>query len=143
MPSATRTVTINRPIDEVFAFFTTPFNDKKWRRHVKEIKAPGPLEVGTRIHQLVAGPRGRGIRAHIEVTRIDPPNAYDFRVVAGPIRPHGEFRLRPDGEGTEVTLTLSAAIGGLKGRLMERPVQKSMEIEVAGLETAKRVIESS
>jgi hypothetical protein len=40
-----------------------------------------------------------------------------------------------------VTLSLSADLGGLKKLVLSRPVQKSMNGEVAGLDTAKRVIE--
>ncbi len=34
MPNAQRTITINRPVGEVFTFFATPANDPKWQpRH--------------------------------------------------------------------------------------------------------------
>jgi uncharacterized protein YndB with AHSA1/START domain len=141
MPSASRTVIIDRPIDDVFAFFTTHANDLSWRPLLKEITAEGPPAVGARIHQVIPGPGGRGIVADIEVTAYEPPRRYAFKVVAGPVRPHGEFRLRPAGATTEVTLSLSADLGGLKKLVLSRPVQKSMNGEVAGLDTAKRVIE--
>lgn len=141
MPSASRTVTIDRPIDDVFAFFTTHSNDPSWRPFLKEIKAEGPPAVGSRIHQVVPGPGGRGIPADIEVTAYDPPSRYAFTVIAGPVRPHGEFRLRPVGATTEVTLSLSAHLGGVKKLVLSRPVQKSMNAEVAGLDTAKRILE--
>jgi hypothetical protein len=60
MPSARRSIIINRPIDEVFTFFTTHSNDVKWRPHVKEIAATSPPAVGERIHQVVSGPGGWG-----------------------------------------------------------------------------------
>lgn len=143
MPSAQRTIVIDRPADQVFAFFANPANDKTWRPHVKEIAAEGPPAVGSRIHQVVDGPGGRGIAADIEVTAYDPPTRYAFLVVAGPARPKGEFRFVPSGVGTEVQFSLSAEIGGLKRFLLTGPVQKSMDGEVAALDTAKRLIESS
>jgi hypothetical protein len=39
MPSATRTIAIDRSPDDVFAFFSDPANDQRWRGHVKEIAA--------------------------------------------------------------------------------------------------------
>lgn len=36
MPSAQRTITINRPPEQVFAFFTDHGNDPRWRPYVKE-----------------------------------------------------------------------------------------------------------
>jgi uncharacterized protein YndB with AHSA1/START domain len=141
MPSASRTIIIDRPIDRVFAFFTTPSNDPKWRPHVKEIKAEEPPAVGSRIHQVIPGPGGRGIPADIQVTAYEPPTRYAFEVIAGPVRPQGEFRLTPAGATTEVTLSLSADLGGIKKLVLSRPVQRSMNGEVAGLDTAKRLLE--
>ena len=142
MPSASRTVIVDRPIDEVFTFFTTPSNDPKWRPHVKEIHGQGPPEVGTRIHQVVPGPGGRGIAADIQITAYEPPNRYAFKVIAGPVRPEGEFRFTAAGTTTEVTLSMRADLGGLKGLLLSRPVQRSLDGEVAGLDTAKRLLEA-
>jgi uncharacterized protein YndB with AHSA1/START domain len=142
MPSAQRTITIDRPPDQVFAFFADPANDQKWRPHVKEIAAEGAPGVGRRIHQIVDGPGGRGIAADIEVSGYEPPSRYAFEVVAGPARPKGEFRFQPAGTGTEASFSLSADIGGIKRFLLSGPVQRSMDGEMRSLDTAKRLIEA-
>jgi len=141
MPSAQRTITIDRPPDQVFAFFADPANDQKWRPHVKEIAAEGPPAVGRRIHQVVEGPMGRGLAADIEVTGYEPPTRYAFQVVAGPARPRGEFRFTPTSGGTEASFSLSAEIGGIKRFLLSGPVQSSMDGEMKALDTAKRLLE--
>jgi uncharacterized protein YndB with AHSA1/START domain len=143
MPAATRTIVIERDIEAVFAFFTNPDNDPKWRAHVKEIAAAGAPAVGARIHQVVAGPGGRGIPADIEVTGYEAPSRYAFRVVAGPARPVGEMRFAPAGPGTEVTFSLEAQLGGVKKLLMSRPIQTSMDGEMAALDRAKALLEST
>jgi uncharacterized membrane protein len=143
MPSASRTILVNRPADEVFAFFSTPANDPKWRAHVKEIEAVGAPAVGAKVHQVIAGPGGRGIAADIEITAYEPSTRYAFKVTAGPARPVGEFRFAPHGEGTDVTFSLDAELGGVKKLLMSGSVQKSMDGEMASLDTAKRLIESA
>ena len=142
MPHAERTIVINRPPDQVFAFFADPANDRSWRTHVREIHADGPIRQGARVRQVVDGPGGRGIDADLEVTAYEPPTRYAFQVVAGPARPKGEFRLAPSGVGTAVTFSLDAELGGWKLFLMSRPVQASMDGEMAGLDTAKTIIES-
>jgi hypothetical protein len=45
-------------------------------------------------------------------------------------------------DGTEATLTLAAELSGLKKLLRSKPVQKSMDSEVASLDQAKAVLES-
>jgi uncharacterized protein YndB with AHSA1/START domain len=142
MPSAERTIEIDRPPDEVFAFFADPARDRAWRPHVKEIAAQGPAGVGATIHQVVEGPGGRGIPADIEITAYEPPTRYAFRVIAGPARPIGEFRFSPSGAGTSVAFALRAELGGIKGLLLGRPVQASMNGEMAALDKAKALIEA-
>jgi uncharacterized protein YndB with AHSA1/START domain len=143
MPQAQRVVLISRPVDEVFAFFTDTANDSRWRSHVKEISAASPFGVGTRIHQVVAGPGGRGIPADIEVTDYQPPVRYAFHGVAGPVRPLGEFQFASVDGGTQVSFSLTAKLSGIKKFLMSKPVQKSMDGEMAALDKAKEILEQS
>ena len=142
MPNATRTITIARPPDQVFAFFSNHANDRIWRPAVAEIEPVDGGVVGTRIHQVVKGPGGRGIAADIEVTANEPPSRDAFQVVAGPVRPRGELRFAPSGDGTEVQFSLAADVGGWKRFVLGGPVQKSMDGEMAGLDRAKAAIES-
>ena len=141
MPSATRTITIDRPPEDVFAFFSDPANDQQWRSHVKEIAAGGQPGVGRKVHQVIEGPGGRGLPADIEVTAYDPPRRYGFQVVAGPARPRGEFVVSPSGSGSSVTFSLAADLGGWKRFVMSRPVQSSMDGEMANLDRAKAILE--
>jgi uncharacterized membrane protein len=142
MPNASRTILINRPIAEVFAFFADAENDPRWRSGVKEIKRQGELGAGTRYRQRVKGPGGRAVPADIEVTAYEPESHVAFQGVAGPVRPHGNYEFHDKGTATEVTFTLDAQITGIKKLFMGGAVQKSMDAEVAGLDRAKSVLES-
>jgi uncharacterized protein YndB with AHSA1/START domain len=142
MPHAERTVQINRPPATVFAFFADSENDPQWRTHVKEITRNGPIGPGMTYRQRIAGPGGRAIPSDFEVTTYEPDSQLAFRVTAGPVRPSGKYVFRPADGGTEVTLSLSAELSGLKKLLMSRPVQKSMDSETAALDRAKSVLES-
>jgi hypothetical protein len=54
------------------------------------------------------------------------------------------MRFAPTAEGgTEITFTLEADLGGLKRILMGKPVQKSMDGEMANLDKAKALLEAS
>jgi uncharacterized membrane protein len=144
MARASRTVRINRPVTQVFDFFTDVTNEKRWRgEHLKEISISGPFAVGSVVHQEVAAPGGRTIAADYRITEFVPEASYVFDVIAGPARPHGDFRFAPAGpDATDVTFVLSADLGGLKKLLMARPVQKSMDGEVAALDRAKAILEA-
>lgn len=144
MPRAQRTLVIARPVSAVFEFFTDPANDPQWRNHVKEINAEGPVATGSRVHQVIAGPGGRGIPADFEVTAYEADRRFAFDVIAGPVRPRGEMRFTPTEEGaTECSFTLEAELSGLKKLLMGRAVQRSMDGEMADLDKAKAILETA
>ena len=142
MPHAQRTIVIARPPADVYAFFADAENDKSWRPGVKLIHREGPLAVGTRVTQRIAGPGGRQVPADVEITALDPDTRVAFRGVAGPVRPEGGYSFAPAEGGTSVTFTLDAELTGVKKFLMAKPVQKSMDAEMANLDKAKALLES-
>ena len=58
------------------------------------------------------------------------------------MRPTGEYRFEAVAGGTRVTFTLSAEVTGLKGLVMGRAVQSSMNAEVASLARLKTLLEA-
>ncbi|MEU1430738.1 SRPBCC family protein [Nocardia sp. NPDC005746] len=143
MPAATRTVTIARPIDHVFAFFADTTNSARWRSGVKEITAEGEPAVGTIYRQTVSGLGGRGIPADVEITEYLPNRAVVLHGIAGPLRPTVTYTFVPVGEAaTEVTFSLWAQLSGLKKLFMSGPVQKTMTAEVSGLDRARTLLET-
>ncbi|MFF0269265.1 SRPBCC family protein [Kribbella sp. NPDC004536] len=142
MPEAVRTVRIRRPAADVFAFFADGENDPKWRPAVKEISRSGPIGPGATYRQRIAGPAGRAIPSDYRVTAYEPDTHLAFEVTAGPVRPVGDYRFAAVDEGTDVTFKLSAELTGLKKLLMSKPVQQSMNSEVAALDRAKQILES-
>jgi uncharacterized membrane protein len=142
MSHAERTIVIGRPLREVFAFFADGENDPRWRPAVKVMRREGPLAVGVRYTQRIAGPAGREIPADIEVTALDPDERLAFRGVAGPVRPQGSYAFLPAEGGTAVKFTLDAELAGIKRLLLGKPVQKSMDAEMANLDRAKTLLES-
>jgi uncharacterized protein YndB with AHSA1/START domain len=141
MPSAKRSITISRPMADVFAYVADGENGREWRSAKIEVKHESGEGVGATYHQTVPGPMGRRIRADYEITDYDAPNRLAFRAIAGPVRPTGEYRLAKAGEGTKVTFSLDAKLPFLKRLLMGRSVQKSMDSEMSSLDKLKKVLE--
>jgi carbon monoxide dehydrogenase subunit G len=142
MAEVHRTIVINRPVDEVFAYFADISNDLSWRHGVKEIAAAGPILTGTQITQkLAAGPLGMTVKADMDVVAYEPPKVLAFQVTTGPLRPRVEFRFAPVGQGTEVSFSIEAPLTGLKKVVMGRMAEKDMAAEAAALDNAKRLLE--
>ena len=145
MPQATYSVTINRPVADVFAYVADGEKCKEWRPGVLDIvRATGAMDggIGTRYLQGVKGPMGRRIQADYEITVFEPDRRVEFQTVAGPARPHGryDFAATPDG-GTNLTFSLDAELAGVRKMLMAGAVQKTMDAEVRTLDNLKRNLE--
>jgi uncharacterized protein YndB with AHSA1/START domain len=141
MPQAERTVTIRKPVAEVFRFVANHDNDTQWRPGVIEMRKSGGEGVGERWYQRVKGPVGRQIPADIELTQLEPNRVLAFRTVEGPVRPEGRYEFADDGGATRLTFSLRADLKGVK-KLMSPMVQRQMTAEVGNLDNLKRVLES-
>jgi uncharacterized membrane protein len=133
MPAAEHTVTVERPIEEVFAFLADGENGPRWRSGVLDVERVSGEGVGTRYRQGVKGPMGRRVAADYEVTEYAPPRALAFRATAGPVRPEGRYELEPAGAGTAVRFALECTPTGF-ARLMSPMVAKAMRSEVEAIE---------
>lgn len=143
MPEASNSITIARPPADVFAFLSNAENDMKWRAGVLEMSRIGGEGVGATYHQVVAGPGGRKITADIEITELRPDRSIGFKTTSGPVRPVGRFDLAPSADGTIVTFSLRAELGGIKRLLMGPMVQRTMRSEVGALSALKTHLEKA
>jgi uncharacterized protein YndB with AHSA1/START domain len=141
MPSAERTITINRPVDEVFTFLADGRNAKLWRSGVLDVDLVSGAGLGARYAQGVRGPGGRRIAADYEVTEFEPNSKIAFRATAGPVRPTGSFTFEGMGTGTVLTFKLDAALGGLQKLLMGGAVQSTMNAEMGALDKLRDLLE--
>jgi len=143
VPSAERTVTIRRPVDQVFAYLADGTNDPQWRSGVLEIERTSDADgVGTVYRQVLAGPGGRRIAGDYRVTVFDPPRRFEFQVIAGPARPRGSFAFTPRGDDTtEVRFALDVHPRGLTV-LLTPMIAAQMRKEVGALDKAKRILEA-
>ena len=96
-------VVINRPIDEVWAFLSDPFNMPRWRgsRLAVRMTSPGPMGVDSTVqHRIVLF----GLETQIThtVTEWDPPHAFAWAL---------RF---PGMHSTSERLTLEATVDGTK-----------------------------
>lgn len=142
MPSAERTVTINRPVEEVFPIVADGTKAPLWRPGVLDVAlVSAGVGLGARYSQGVRGPGGRRVAADYEITEYQPNRLIRFKATAGPVRPEGSFELESLGGATVLTFRLAAQVGGLKGLLLGRAVQSTMDAEMQALDRLRDLIE--
>jgi uncharacterized protein YndB with AHSA1/START domain len=99
------TIMIERPIEEVFEYVSTPENDPTWVSVSirNQRTSPGPMRVGMTIEEDVKI-LGRTSRDTWEVTQYEPPTVIAYRATSG-LLSGGVVRLRcePVEGGTRLT----------------------------------------
>src|SRR5215471_11779164 len=127
MQHAEHTVTVRRPVSDVFNYLADGRNNREWRAGVLEIERTSPEDgEGATYRQVLAGPGGRRIDGDYRITVFDPPRRLEFQVTAGPARPVGAFELsEADGSSTKVRFALDIAPAGMM-RLMTPMISKQM-----------------
>ena len=140
MAHAVQTVTVNRPIADVFAYLADGTKDASWRPEVISINHVEGTGVGATYAQTMKGPGGREIKGDFRFTRYDEPNRLDFEVIAGPARPLGSFELRETTPtSTEVTFTMDLKPRGLMV-LMTPMINKQVQTEVSNIKNLPKAM---
>ena len=139
MAHAEGSITIERPVDQVFDFISNGMNNPKWRPSVMDIQ-PVPGKPST-FKQGLKGPGGRRIDGDYEITESKPNELIRFQVIAGPARPIGTYKFERVGNSTRLTFTLDFEPKGI-AKLMDPMINASMRSEIAMLSNLKAYLEN-
>jgi len=109
-------ITINRPIEEVFAYVSDAGNGPKWQSALVEVHriTEGPLAVGTQY----SGMRkfmGRNMESVIQYTTYEPNKKVVFESISGSSPLVQTFLFEPAVGGTRITARLEMETSGLMG----------------------------
>ena len=115
------TVTIDRPIDEVFAFLADGENDKRFSSRIIEIKktTDGPPGAGS-IYASTAKDGPLKAKHEFELIAFEPPTGIRWKELSKttPVGvPEGGYDLEPAGDGTRLTFFNILEGRGLLGKL--------------------------
>lgn len=142
MPHAEHTVTISRPVGDVFSYLADGTHNREWRSGVLEIERTSAADgEGATYRQVLTGPGGRRIDGDYRVTAYVPPSRLAFSVIAGPARPEGVFELTGlPGNSTRVRFALDLKPVGVM-KLLTPIISRQMQREVAHLDALKKILE--
>ena len=138
-----KTINIDAPVDEVFAFFTEWERFPDWMSHVREVRPTGRRgPVGEITRWTVDGPAGTTVSWEAEPTRLEPNKLIAWKSLEGSaVQQAGDIRFEPvDGEGTRVDVHLSynppaGVVGHAVATLFARDPKQQMDDDLARLKT--------
>ncbi len=130
-------ITINRPVEEVFAFTSNPENEPLWRPELVELEitSEGPIGVGTTLREVMQF-LGRRIENTGEITKYEPNKMMAVKSTSGPFPFEMTGTYRPVEGGTELTFEVEAEVGGFfrfAEPLVARMGKRQMETQLANL----------
>ena len=133
MATITKSVNINRPPDEVFAYLDDLSKHPEWQSQIesRRIVTEGPTRVGTEVEDVRVVGGGRKIELRWHVTEHDPAarrSAFET-TESQMIKPSGVITVTPAGEGSEVTFEFTTnpfGFGWLMAPLINRDVAKTV-----------------
>ena len=117
MARAVCSVTIARPVEDVFAVLTDPTLSPKWSANAikGELITPGPPGVGSRRRTVVKGLFGGTMESVMEVTELEPNRSVALRLISASWGGSGRTRytFTPVGDATRVEWTWEMELDGL------------------------------
>jgi uncharacterized protein YndB with AHSA1/START domain len=132
MTKIERSVVIDRPLEQVFAFTHEPANDALWQTTLVEAAADGPLRVGTEVRETRRF-LGKRVELTRKVTEVEAPRRSAFETVSGPVPMRGVYTLEPVNGSTRLTATGELDASGLYklaepviGRMAARELEASL-----------------
>ncbi len=144
MRKATASITIERPIHEVFSYVTDVEKMPRWVSGVKKARLLSK-EMGKGARYVLDYVTGwRSIDVEIEVTEFTPPKAFASRSFRGPFVFEGRMELREVDSATEVTNIIEGGPDSLSTRfaswllapLLRRSFGKRLHRELEDLSRA-------
>jgi carbon monoxide dehydrogenase subunit G len=144
MTTITQSVTVNRPVAEVWDFISNFENTTRWSRGVLEARqtSDGPLGVGSTLRTVVKA-FGRRRTADYLVTEYEPNRAFAFEVTSGPMTNRARYSVEPAGAGTRLTASGEAEATGPYKLLAPILVSTVKRHSQNDLDNLKRILEAS
>jgi uncharacterized protein YndB with AHSA1/START domain len=118
-------VTINRPVEQVFAYVTNTTNDPAWHTDILEARktSEGPIGTGTIWHARFKPAMGVS-EGDMKVMAFDPNRSEVMQGQVGPMHPTLTYLFEPADGGTKFTRRVQIKVSG-KAKLME-PLMRLM-----------------
>ena len=142
MATFQNTLTIRRPVEDVFAFLADFENVPTWNYAILETRktSPGPVGVGTTYRQLRSLPDRS--EEGFEVTVFEPTTRLEVHGDIGPFTATIGYLLASVGDGTRLSNVVDLSAPGAVRLLAPLAASRVKAAVAANLDTLKRLLEA-
>jgi uncharacterized membrane protein len=133
-----KAITIEAPLDDVFAFFTNYENFPRFMSHIREVRGTG----ANTSHWVVDGPAGVSVQWDALLTALEPNELLAWTSVSGsPVESAGIIRFAQNDDGTtrvDLKMTYNppaGVIGHAAAKLLRADPKKQMDDDLARAKT--------
>ena len=136
-------ISISKPVEQVFEFISNLQNQTKLNSTLSEVILDGPVAVGTKF-KIKGSVMGRDFETDNEIIALEPNRKFGIKTFAAPPASDvtNTYTLEKEGEGTKLTLAMDSVImtGGVPG--MEDMVKNQLKTGLDGTMAAvKKALE--
>jgi hypothetical protein len=135
--------TIDRPIQQVFAYVSDFQKSLEWQSGLVESKqiTAGPPAVGSQ-YSGVRNFLGRRMESTIQLTSFEQDKQFAYKSIAGSVQYQQSFHFEPTGRGTRVSTLIGMEMAGLLG-LAKPFIVSSLKHDMgADFDTLKKLLET-
>ena len=134
MATVSSSITINQPVEKVFAYVIAVENHKAWQTGVLEARVipDGPVGVGSTYH-YTSEVMGHRMQTQLQVSAFEPNRKWSVKTTGVPTPVETVYLFEAAGSGTKLTVSMELT-GGFPAAaeaMVKQQMQKSMD-EQAG-----------
>jgi len=134
-------ISISKPVEEVFAFLSDLNNQTKLNATLSEVVLSGPVEVGTKF-KMKGSVMGRDFESDNEIVALELNKTIGIKTFAAPPASDviNTYSLESEGDGTKLTLAMDSVImtGGVPGMedMVKNQLKSGLDASMAAIKKA-------
>ncbi len=134
MATIETSISIAKPVEQVFAYLTDVQNQKALNPMITEVVTDGKMGVGSR-YKIKMNVMGRPFESENEIVALEPNKTYAVKTLAAPPASPvtNTYTLEPDGAGTKLHLAMDAVVmPGTEGMVVPQ-LRAGLDTALAGI----------
>jgi len=134
MATIETSISINKPVEQVFAYLTDVQNQKALNPMITEVVTDGKMGVGSH-YKVKMNVMGRPFESENEIVAIEPNKKFAVKTLAAPPASPvtNTYTLEPEGSGTKVHLAMDAVVmPGTEGMVVPQ-LRAGLDTALAGI----------